>query len=106
MHELISIKLLTHYSPQDCLKAPTCDCFTGLPALDATCDFEDANTAAKAAKKKCNSPDEPGSFGDCTTAQKFAAGKVSGWAVGGNSVSVVFYRIELSIALAFDDGLN
>ena len=72
-----------------CLKTPTCDCFTGLPALDDTCDFEAANTAAKAAKKKCNSPDEPGSFGDCTTAQKFAAGKV-----GGNTVTIVFCRTE------------
>ena len=96
MHEFIYIKLLNRYFPrQECLKGtPACSCFTALPALDATCEFEDANTAAKAAKKKCNSPDEPGSFGDCTTAQKFAAGKVSGWAVGSNSVSVVFYRTE------------
>merc|ERR1719189_1147915 len=55
---------------------PACSCFTALPALDSTCEFETANSAAKEAKKKCNSPDEPGSFGDCTTAQKFAAGKV------------------------------
>ena len=48
----------------------TCDCFDALASPDPSCNFGTLNSAAKTAKTKCNSPNEPGSFGDCTKVLK------------------------------------
>ena len=51
----------------------TCDCFESLASPDPSCNFGALNSAAKTAKTKCNSPDESGSFGDCTRVLKAGA---------------------------------
>lgn len=57
----------------ECLKAPACDCFTALPAFDKDmCDMTSTYESAKTSKTSCNSPSEPGSFGECSKKQKMA----------------------------------
>jgi len=56
-----------------CLKTSTCDCFKALPAFDKDmCDMTATYDSAKASKTSCNSPSEPGSFGECSKKQKLA----------------------------------
>ena len=52
-----------------------CSCFSALTLVDDSCTkFDDVETKAKAAKKKCTKPsDEPGSFGDCRKQERLVA---------------------------------
>jgi len=52
-----------------------CDCTTikALELVDASCAFSDMEASTKTAKKKCTSPTEPGSFGDCRQQERKVA---------------------------------
>ena len=62
---------------QDCVKnngTCECSCFTALPLVDDNCTkFNDMESSTKAAKKKCTSPTEKGSFGDCRQQERKVA---------------------------------
>merc|ERR1712123_113656 len=57
-----------------CLKKCECPCFTALALVSKTCtNFNTMEASTKAAKRKCTSPSETGSFGDCRTQERKVA---------------------------------
>merc|ERR1712032_359723 len=72
-------------------------------AVESSCKFNDANTAAKALKDKCFKSDTPGSFGDCSGALKKASGKIGkcGLGVGTGAVGTTTKSARTLRRLAF-----
>merc|ERR1711892_853567 len=57
-----------------CLKQCECSCFTALALVSDTCTkFNTMESSTKVAKRKCTSPSETGSFGDCRTQERKVA---------------------------------
>merc|ERR1712106_55946 len=57
-----------------CLKKCECSCFTALALVSDTCTkFNTMESSTKVAKRKCTSPSETGSFGDCRTQERKVA---------------------------------